>query len=225
MRTLYVGIATGSLVVATILMIVYPSLRPTIEVLISLYLITNFMFIVCRGIYRTLRNKLHTAENTMRGMSWLSDLLQQTVYNLSSLSAYEMTRRQEEYIYPTIISVFIQQQSKNNSIAYCVLFLAVIAHIMFVFLLGLEMNIGVIISVLFIVLTLYINEIVLIYRIKHGFYGTNEYEVREILHFITNHADPSNFTTGQGLKDLLPPPIPEEAHRPERLPSIEGTQA
>lgn len=225
MRTLYLGIATGSLVVAIILMIVSPSLRPTIEALISLYLITNFMFIVCRGVYRILRNRLHAAESTVRSMGWLSGLLQQTVYNLSSLSVYEMTRRQKEYIYPTIISIFIQQQSKNNSIAYCVLFLAVIIHIVFVFLLELEINIGVITAVLFLVLTLYINEAVLIYRINHGLYGTNEYEVREILNFIMNHADPSNFTTGQGLKDLLPPPIPEEAHRPERLPGIEGTQA
>src|SRR4051794_30879466 len=48
---------------------------------------------------------------------------------------------------------------------------------------------------------LFLSERVLQYRIRHGMYGTNEYEAREVVHFLLRHAKDTNFSGGSGLRE------------------------
>jgi hypothetical protein len=44
---------------------------------------------------------------------------------------------------------------------------------------------------------------VLEYRIKKGLYGTNPYETKEIIQFIEEHSDKSDFIDGGKYKKLI----------------------
>ena len=49
-----------------------------------------------------------------------------------------------------------------------------------------------------------LNQKVLDYRIKKGFYGTTAYEVKEIVEFVSEHSDKSDFTDSGQTKKLAP---------------------
>ncbi|HEX4496490.1 MAG TPA: hypothetical protein VIE43_12535 [Thermoanaerobaculia bacterium] len=40
------------------------------------------------------------------------------------------------------------------------------------------------------------------YRIRLGLFGTNEYEARQVLHFVLDNADKHDFSGGLGVEDL-----------------------
>jgi hypothetical protein len=224
MKILFSGLVLVALIFTIIVMILKPEFRPTIELLVSIYLITQFVFIVCRGIYRTIRNRLQTDKNTSVGTSWFSDLLLRVGYSLLSVSIFGLPKRQKSLSYPTVVSLLMRQRTKANSIAYMLLSSAVVIYLVFSFVFGVEPKTGTILFIVFLMLSLNINWKVSDYRIKHGFYGTNEYEAREILNFITSHADKSSFTTGKGLKDVLSAPM-EEAHDHDIIPGAKGFKA
>jgi len=47
-----------------------------------------------------------------------------------------------------------------------------------------------------------LSGILLNYRVAKGLYGTNEYEAREIVHFVLEHAEDVDFSAGLGAHDL-----------------------
>ncbi len=56
-------------------------------------------------------------------------------------------------------------------------------------------------------LAIHIDHMLLEYRIKHGLYGNNEFEAREIIEFIISHARKDDFNDSGGLKKVIPTPV------------------
>ena len=56
------------------------------------------------------------------------------------------------------------------------------------------------------ILAVLLNKYSLEYRLRNGFYGTTEYEARELIELILKHADKSDFSDGSGLKELVAEP-------------------
>lgn len=54
-----------------------------------------------------------------------------------------------------------------------------------------------------------VDQYLITYRIRKGWYGRNEYEAREIIEYILSHADKNDFNDDGGLKKLM--------DKPERL--------
>jgi hypothetical protein len=225
MRILFISILSAVLLAVIPLAIFYPDSHQVIIVFSSIFLVIKLAFIICRGAYRMIRQGFARRDNFPPRESLDSDLAIISAYTLNAMGYLLQSRRSENRIYPTIIGLFIEEQSKHNSIAYFALIISSIIYIGFSLIYGLEVNIGIILIFVFFLLILHVNESILAFRIMRGFYGTNEYEAREILQFITSHAGTSNFRTGQGLKDIFPVLAPEEAHGPESVPGAEGAQA
>lgn len=57
--------------------------------------------------------------------------------------------------------------------------------------------------VVLLIIALLANQLVLWYRIRKGYYGNSEYEIKEILRFIRDHSDKSDFNNGDGLKKVF----------------------
>lgn len=50
---------------------------------------------------------------------------------------------------------------------------------------------------------IYLDQYLIVYRVKKGWYGRNEYEAREIINYIIAHANPEDFNDEGGLKTLM----------------------
>ncbi len=57
---------------------------------------------------------------------------------------------------------------------------------------------------------LYLDQYLIIYRVRKGWYGRNEYEAREIIEYVISHADKDDFNDEGGLKKLMDAPEREE---------------
>ena len=67
---------------------------------------------------------------------------------------------------------------------------------------------------------LWSDHFILAYRIKRGYYGTNQHEAKELLRFLIKHADKTDFSDGDGLKKIFPTPeeIADHSRVGARLP-------
>lgn len=52
----------------------------------------------------------------------------------------------------------------------------------------------------------YLDQYLIIYRVRKGWYGRNEYEAREIISYIVAHANKDDFNDDGGLKKLMDEP-------------------
>jgi hypothetical protein len=86
-----------------------------------------------------------------------------------------------------------------------------------------QISIGALSIPLFFLLARLTNQYILTYRIRHGYYGTTEYESREIINLILKHSNKSDFTDGNGLKELFPEAESDERRIGDFVPSPRGT--
>lgn len=119
----------------------------------------------------------------------------------------------------TIVGLMVGVKAKQNAMAYAFLFLALFVYFYVSRDVTYALDLVVLIIISALILALFINQKILEYRISKGLYGSNEYEAREILRFILSHTDKSNFSDGQGLKEILPTPELESSTDKE---TIEG---
>jgi hypothetical protein len=133
--------------------------------------------------------------------------------------------KQKDTLGVTIVGILISRKAKQNFVAYLSLFISLITYTIIARLSHLEIRPEVVLLILGLILALFINQKILEYRIRKGLYGTNEYEAREILGFILSHADKSNFSGGQGLKEILPVPGIDDLHEYEPVEGIRGAEA
>jgi hypothetical protein len=72
---------------------------------------------------------------------------------------------------------------------------------------------GVIILVL-----LWSDHLILAYRIRRGYYATNQHEAKELLRFLIAHADKGDFSDGDDLRRIFPTPEEVGSEHGVRLP-------
>ena len=109
-------------------------------------------------------------------------------------------------LHPTIADSLVDKREKNCLILYLILSLSFLLHILACYFSNHTISVSALLFVLLLVLAVFLNQYLLEYRLKKGFYGTNEYEAREYIEFILNHQKKSDFSDGNGLKELFPKP-------------------
>jgi hypothetical protein len=99
----------------------------------------------------------------------------------------------------SIVAVMLLRQSSGVTVSYVLLAItAAIAGIMLIR--GQYSHYFVVVGTVssIALLSLFLNRSALAYRIQSGSYGTSEYELRQLLRFIINHSDSSDFTDSNG---------------------------
>lgn len=104
----------------------------------------------------------------------------------------------------TIVGLLVGKKLKRDSKAY--LFLMIAALIQSALgLYGSSAYTPICLGVVLIFIgAITLNQKALDYRIKKGFYGTTAYEAKEIVEFISEHSDKSDFTDGGQIKKIAP---------------------
>lgn len=104
----------------------------------------------------------------------------------------------------SIVGIFRNKlEDKKINSYYFVLTATLIYSIVAIFSKNLESNIYFILGCLIYASLLYLNTFLVNFRIKKGFYGGNEFEAREIIHFIEENSENIDFSDGNTPKKLF----------------------
>ncbi len=106
----------------------------------------------------------------------------------------------------TIVGIMVGKRIKANTKAYMFLILSLIAHVALNFFLANSVNGYLILFLITMISLLGVNQKITEYRIRKNYFGSNEYEAREIVQFILDNVDKTDFTSGGNVKRLLPFP-------------------
>jgi len=104
----------------------------------------------------------------------------------------------------TIAEMLFTTKAKHSLIAYTFVAVAVFVHIGLSSLTSQPTSNGLLLFLAIFFALIHINQKILEFRIEKGFYGKNEYEAREMVSFLLNHSDKTDFSDGDGLKKLFP---------------------
>ena len=102
----------------------------------------------------------------------------------------------------TAIAALVHRKARQRQTASFVLLAALAAYVFITPVLGLLLSRFVIAIGAGACLLLQSAEFSMSYRVRHGLYGTTEYEARQIIAFILNHADRSDLEGGLGAADI-----------------------
>ncbi|MGE7665818.1 hypothetical protein ACQKMN_08855 [Ureibacillus composti] len=96
-------------------------------------------------------------------------------------------------------SLIVKHTSKANTMAYFYLILSFLSYLILTYL-GFAKEVPAIpILIAAITMIIFVRQRILVYRIKKGLYGSNEKEVREILHFVLDEKN-KHYFDGKGGK-------------------------
>lgn len=104
----------------------------------------------------------------------------------------------------TIVGLLVERRIKSDTRSYIILFCALFLHFVFSLLPSYSINWLLILFLVSLIGLLHLNQKVLEFRIKKGYYGCNEYEAREILSYILEHSDKKQFNDKDGIKEIFP---------------------
>jgi hypothetical protein len=124
----------------------------------------------------------------------IASLIQRAVNSLSKQQLDENT----------IVGVMVRRRIKSYTSSYLFLLTTLVAYILSTILVSTSLSNWFVLFIFSLIAALRINQKVLEYRIRKGYYGSNEYEAREIIDFVLAHADKTDFIDGTGAKRLLP---------------------
>ncbi|PTP09573.1 hypothetical protein CWN85_10080 [Vibrio splendidus] len=122
----------------------------------------------------------------------------------------------------TVIGMLLGDRMQKDTKSFIYLAIALLASFLFPLVSGLEMNFWVVGAVLVTFSLLTLNHKIIEYRVSKGYYGSNEYEVREIISYIERHSDPDDFDS-TGRKKVFQADLPED--NKEFVGLIEGLTA
>lgn len=124
------------------------------------------------------------------------------IYELISNINQDIDNKSDRKVEFTIVNILVKKEAKKESYSYFILFSTLIFYISSMFILSIEISETVIFILLILILALFIKQKILEYRIKNGYYGTNQYEAREIIDFILENSD--DFDNFNGYKRIFP---------------------
>ncbi|MDR7246846.1 hypothetical protein [Priestia megaterium] len=101
-----------------------------------------------------------------------------------------------------LTSLIVKHTSRSNTFAYMYFIGSLFLYLTFTYLGILEEGILVPCVTILFILVIFIRQQILLYRVKHGHYGSNEYEVREMLNFILDEENKKYFD-GKGGKPVI----------------------
>lgn len=117
--------------------------------------------------------------------------------------------KQESQKSQSIVEIMIDNKGNKVQKAYILLAITLLAQLGFAYFTKSEVNNWFMFLTLFLAGVIYLNQVILEYRIKKGLYGTNDYEAREIIEFIFTNAEYIDLSGGGGAKRIFPEPEKE----------------
>ncbi|HCE3202152.1 TPA: hypothetical protein ACX3CW_002261 [Vibrio parahaemolyticus] len=111
----------------------------------------------------------------------------------------------------TIVGLMLEKKLTDSNTNTRRLLLVIAAYLIFVGVDIITFNQFVLIIPSLLLAALYLDQYLIVYRVRKGWYGRNEYEAREIIAYVISHADKDDFNDEGGLKKLMDSPE-REAH-------------
>jgi hypothetical protein len=118
----------------------------------------------------------------------------------------------DEILNATVAGLMATRRARTATKAYAALLVTLGLHVLFASLELVQRSDFFLIAGSTLILLLHVNERIFAFRVAKGLYGNNDYEAREILHFILSHADKQDFSDNDGLKKVLPAEQQIELH-------------
>ncbi|CAK2367986.1 hypothetical protein [Vibrio sp. 10N.222.55.B11] len=106
----------------------------------------------------------------------------------------------------TIVGVMLLEKAKKGTIQQSILILGILAHLFIVWLTDSGINQFVLLFLAVLLLAVFTDQKLMEFRIRKGWYGSNEFETRELIEFITLHSNKDDFNDGNGAKRIIPNP-------------------
>jgi hypothetical protein len=104
----------------------------------------------------------------------------------------------------SIVELMINERKKTIRKVYTVLAITLLGQWAFASLTKTEISTWFVVLILLFASIVYLNQAIFQYRVKKGFYGTNDYEAREITEFIFINAKHIDFNDGDSVKRISP---------------------
>lgn len=129
----------------------------------------------------------------------------------------------EEKKATTIVGVMLQDRLKKSTIAQSILILSLAINFILSLLFAINFSNFLFIFVAVSIFSIQLDQKLIDYRVRKGWYGKNEFEAKEIINFIVSHANKDDFNDDGGLKKVIP--LPEIEFEKEKFRSTEGVTA
>jgi hypothetical protein len=104
----------------------------------------------------------------------------------------------------TVIALWLLYRSRSDLIAVTCLACAIAAHFVLMGFTNVDSKQSTALLVAALACMIAVNRAVCMYRVRKGYFGSNETEARELLRFLLDHAEESDFSGGMGLRDRVP---------------------
>lgn len=119
----------------------------------------------------------------------------------------------------TVVGLMLGEKAERSSKSQLSLLIALCISFAFSYYLDTSINSITILVISILFLGIQIDQKLIEYRVKNGWYGKNEFETREIIKFIISHANKDDFNDSGGLKKLIPEP---ELNKNEDVKVVSG---
>lgn len=179
--------------------------------------IKNFAVGILRGIIDHEINKQINKRNDLVFTVTNAGIVRAVVRKTIIHKENSVDREQKDFNL-TIAGMLFGAKAKQAMTGYLFIGAAAIIHILYAKLGTQNISSGLLLFLSLCFALIHINQKILEFRIERGLYGKNEYEAREMISYLLNHSDKSDFSDGDSLKKLFPKP--KEAKRAEALDAI-----
>lgn len=115
----------------------------------------------------------------------------------------------------TVVGLMLGEKFKKSTKAQVFLILAFIINLSLYLAFELQLSGFVFLIVGLGILGIHIDHKMIEYRVKHGLYGTNSFESRELIEFIMAHSNKDDFNDSGGLKKIIQNPEIQEEREQE----------
>ncbi|MBE3705193.1 hypothetical protein HJ207_21905 [Vibrio parahaemolyticus] len=106
----------------------------------------------------------------------------------------------------TIVGVMLLEKAKKGTVQQAILISSIAVYVSSVWFMNSDINQFVLLFLAFLLLAVFVDQKLMEFRVRKGWYGSNEFETRELIEFITLHSDKDDFNDGSGAKRIIPNP-------------------
>ena len=128
------------------------------------------------------------------------------VRSIANISKEIIEASPEEKKAKTIVGLMLGEKAERSFRSQLYLGVALVTSFVFSIFLDSSMNNFALIFISLLFLGIQVDQKLIEYRIRNGWYGKNEFETREIINFIISHANKDDFNDSGGLKKVIPEP-------------------
>lgn len=135
----------------------------------------------------------------------LSIFLSSSLYSaVSIITAQIVNAAPENKQTRTLVGMMIGEKIRTSLKSQMYLVIALLIHLAYTGFSASKVNGFIVLIIAIGFLAIYMDQKLIEYRVKKGWYGRNRYEAKEIIDFIISHAEKQDFNDNDGLKQVIP---------------------